>query len=66
MIGGWEMFLMSWKVKETMPTIWAPPYYWMKVLVPLVGVFLILQGLSEFFKNLLILFDKTGTEGDLL
>ncbi|MCP4718157.1 MAG: TRAP transporter small permease subunit [Desulfobacteraceae bacterium] len=66
MIGGWEMFLMSWKVKETMPTIWAPPYYWMKLLVPLGCFFLILQGLSEFFKNLLILFDKTGTEGDLL
>jgi len=64
MIGGWEMFLMSWKVKETMPTIWAPPYYWMKLLVPLGCFFLIFQGISEFFKNLLILLDKKDTKGN--
>ena len=66
MIGGWEMFLMSWKVKETMPTIWAPPYYWMKLLVPLGCFFLILQGLSELFKNVLILFGKTDIKGNVI
>lgn len=61
MILGWEMFLMSWKVNENMPTIWAPPYYWMKLMVP-VGCFLLLaQGVAEFFKDLLILFTKTET-----
>ncbi len=62
MLGGWEMFLMSVKVKETMPTIWAPPYYWMKLLVPIGCFFLILQGFSELFKNLLILLGKTDIE----
>ncbi len=62
MLGGWEMFLMSVKVKETMPTIWAPPYYWMKLLVPIGCFLLILQGLSELFKNLLRLLGKTDIE----
>ena len=64
MIGGWEMFLMSWKVKETMPTIWAPPYYWMKLLLPLGCLLLILQGISEFLKNLYIIFDKNESRGE--
>lgn len=58
MIGGWEMFKMSWKVKEAMPTIWGPPYYWMKLLVPIGALLLLLQGISEFIKNLYILFAK--------
>ena len=64
MIGGWEMFLMSWKAKETMPTIWAPPYYWMKLLVPLGCFLLVLQGGADVCKNLLVLFDKTDLKGD--
>jgi len=63
MIGGWEMFKMSWKVKEAMPTIWAPPYYWMKLLVPLGALLLLLQGISEFIKNLYILFAKKQVGG---
>ncbi len=57
-IKGWEMFMMSWKVGERMPTIWAPPYYWMKLLVPLGSFLLLLQGSSEFLKNLYILFAR--------
>jgi len=57
-VGGWEMAWMSLKVKETMPTIWAPPYYTMKLLVP-VGAFLVfMQGLAEFFKKFIIVFSK--------
>ncbi|MBN2231303.1 MAG: TRAP transporter small permease subunit [Deltaproteobacteria bacterium] len=56
--GGWEMFKMSWKVKEHMPTIWAPPYYWMKLLVPVGALLLFLQGISEFIKNIYILLGK--------
>jgi len=60
---GWDMFLMSWNVKETMPTIWAPPYYWMKLMVP-VGCFLLLaQGIAEFFKDILILLNKPQIGG---
>lgn len=61
---GYEMFLMSWKVKETFPTIWAPPFYPMKFMVPLGCVLLLLQGLSELMKNVYIAlgkdFKKTG------
>jgi len=63
MIGGWEMFMMSWKANESMPTIWAPPYYWMKLLVPLGCFLLILQGISEFLKNIYILFGKNANRG---
>jgi len=58
MIKGYEMFLMSWSVKENMPTIWAPPYYIMKFFVPLGCALLLLQGISEFFKNLYIIAGK--------
>jgi len=59
-LGGWEMAWMSLKAKETMPTIWAPPYYTMKLLIP-VGAFLVfLQGISEFLKTLIIVFSKKG------
>ncbi len=57
-LGGWELAWMSFKARETMPTIWAPPYYTMKFLVP-VGAFLVfLQGISEFLKTLIIAFSK--------
>jgi TRAP-type mannitol/chloroaromatic compound transport system permease small subunit len=57
-LGGWQMAWMSLKAKETMPTIWAPPYYIMKLLVP-VGAFLVfIQGISELFKKFIIVFSK--------
>lgn len=57
-LGGWEIAWMSLKAKETMPTIWAPPYYTMKLLVP-VGAFLVfIQGIAEFFKKFIIVFSK--------
>jgi TRAP-type mannitol/chloroaromatic compound transport system permease small subunit len=62
-LGGWELAWMSLQAKETMPTIWAPPYYTMKLLVP-VGAFLIfLQGISEFLKTLIIAFSKKEEKG---
>jgi TRAP-type mannitol/chloroaromatic compound transport system permease small subunit len=58
LLGGWEMAWMSVKAKETMPTVWAPPYYTMKLLIP-IGAFLVLvQGISEFLKNLFIVLSK--------
>ena len=55
MIGGWEMAWMSIKAGETMPTVWAPPYYTMKMLVPVGSFFVLLQGVSEMLKNILFL-----------
>lgn len=58
LIGGWEMAWMSLKVGETMPTIWAPPYYVMKLMVPVGAFFVLLQGISEFMKNLILFLNK--------
>ncbi|MGC9325785.1 MAG: TRAP transporter small permease subunit [Desulfomonilia bacterium] len=60
MIKGYQMFLMSWKVKEKFPTIWAPPYYPMKFLVPLGCFLLLLQGVSELLKNINIVLGKNN------
>lgn len=62
LIGGWEMAWMSIKVREAMPTIWEPPYYIMKLMVPLGALFVLLQGISEFMKNLIIVFSKKEKE----
>ena len=60
--GGWEMAWISFKARETMPTIWAPPYYPMKMLIP-VGTFLvILQGISELLKNIITVFSLKKVE----
>lgn len=58
LIGGTKMWLLSLKVKETMPTVWGPPYYYMKMLVPLGALLLLLQGLSEFMRKFMIVFPK--------
>ena len=56
MIGGWEIAWASFKAKEAMPTIWAPPYYYMKMTIP-IGAFLVfLQGISDLLKNLMVVF----------
>jgi len=62
MVWGWDMAWMSFQMRETMSTVWAPPYYIMKMLVPAGALLLILQGLSEFFKNLIIIFSKDEKE----
>jgi TRAP-type mannitol/chloroaromatic compound transport system permease small subunit len=52
LVGGWDQFSMSWKMREAMPTVWAPPYYTMKLMVPLGTFLLMLQGVAEFWKKL--------------
>jgi TRAP-type mannitol/chloroaromatic compound transport system permease small subunit len=56
LVGGWEIAWMSVKSRETMPTVWAPPYYTMRLLIPVGAFFVLIQGISEFLKNLLIVF----------
>jgi len=58
LLGGWEMAWMSLKVGETMPTVWAPPYYIMKLMVPVGAFFVLVQGVSEFMKNLILFLNK--------
>ena len=59
LIGGWEVGMMSYSIREAMPTIWGPPYYPMKMLVP-IGAFLVLiQGISDVLKRIAVLVSKT-------
>ncbi|HDP24144.1 MAG TPA: TRAP transporter small permease subunit [Deltaproteobacteria bacterium] len=60
MIKGFDIFMMSYSVKETFPTIWAPPYYPMKFLLPLGCFLLLLQGISELLKNVTIVLGKNN------
>jgi TRAP-type mannitol/chloroaromatic compound transport system permease small subunit len=48
----------SWTSREAMPTIWAPPYYTMRMMIPIGTFFLLLQGIAVFLKNLMIALDK--------
>lgn len=50
--GGWDQFSLSWRMREAMPTVWAPPYYTMKFMVPLGAFLLMLQGVAECWKKL--------------
>ena len=49
--GGWDQFSLSWRMREAMPTVWAPPYYTMKFMVPLGAFLLMLQGVAECWKE---------------
>ncbi len=59
LIGGWEMAWMSIKAREAMPTVWAPPYYTMKMLVPIGALFVLLQGIAELLKNILLILNRS-------
>ncbi len=63
-LGGWEMAWMSIKAGETMPTVWAPPYYIMKLLVPVGAFFVLLQGVSDLLQNILVILKKPGSGRD--
>jgi TRAP-type mannitol/chloroaromatic compound transport system permease small subunit len=52
LLGGWDQFYLSWRLGEAMPTVWAPPYYTMKFMVPLGTFLLMLQGVAECWKKL--------------
>lgn len=59
--GGWDQGLASLKALERMPTVWAPPYYTMKMLIPIGAFLLLLQGAAECFRNILAI--KSAPEG---
>ncbi len=51
LVYSWEQAVMSWKSNETMSTIWAPPYYLMKMLIPLGTFLVIIQGIVNTHRN---------------
>jgi TRAP-type mannitol/chloroaromatic compound transport system permease small subunit len=57
-IGGWEMAWMSLKARETMPTVWAPPYYTMKLLVPAGALLVLLEGVADLIRNVFTVFGR--------
>jgi len=59
-VGGWQVGWSSWEAREAMSTIWAPPLYPMKMILP-VGAFLVLiQGTAIFLQNLMTVLGKEG------
>jgi TRAP-type mannitol/chloroaromatic compound transport system permease small subunit len=54
----WESLIRN----ERVSTIWGPPAWTIKFWVPIGAGFLMLQGLSNFIENLLILLARNGHE----
>jgi TRAP-type mannitol/chloroaromatic compound transport system permease small subunit len=53
----WNQAWMSWESRETMSTIWAPPYYPMKMLIPIGTFLLLLQGIANTLKKIAVVFN---------
>lgn len=52
----WRFAYASWLIKErAITSAWMPPIYPLKMLMALAMAFLLLQGISEFLKNLHVL-----------
>lgn len=52
---GWEIAWNSFLRREAMATVWAPPLYPFRMLIPLGALLLLLQGLAKFFRDLFVL-----------
>ena len=64
-IGVWLYFgvsyaLNSWSMLETSWSIWGPPLYPIKTVIPLTALFLLLQGISEVIKTVNVLVQEKG------
>jgi TRAP-type mannitol/chloroaromatic compound transport system permease small subunit len=51
----WEYASDSWALREELMTTWRPPAYWYKSTIPLGGILLLLQGISELLKSIKLL-----------
>ncbi len=52
MVYGYDIFAMSWQANEMFSTIWAPPLYLVKFMVPCGSLLFLLQILSEMLKDI--------------
>jgi TRAP-type mannitol/chloroaromatic compound transport system permease small subunit len=48
----WEFFAESWGFKEELMTTWRPPAYPYKLVLPLSGALILIQGISELIKSI--------------
>jgi TRAP-type mannitol/chloroaromatic compound transport system permease small subunit len=46
----WEFFAESWDLREELMTTWRPPAYPYKLVIPVSGTLILLQGISELIK----------------
>jgi TRAP-type mannitol/chloroaromatic compound transport system permease small subunit len=55
---GAEMAIESWQRREVMPTIWEPPMYTIRIYIPIGAFLLLIQVLSKFVSDILVLFER--------
>ena len=48
---GWDMAYFSVKVNEHTQTPWGPPYYPLKLAIPLAALLILLQGIAKFIRD---------------
>lgn len=53
---GWETLLDSWRLGERSISPWNPPLYPFRAVLPVTGVLLLIQGVSQLLKSLYALF----------
>lgn len=46
----WDFFSESWALREELMTTWRPPAYPYKLVIPVSGFLIVLQGISELIK----------------
>jgi len=52
---GWSYFSTSWSISERSWSAWGPPIWPVKLVIPLAALFLILQGISELIKTIVMI-----------
>ena len=52
----WEYALVALSKLETSNSVWSPPVYPVKMLMPIGAFMLLLQGVAKFIRDLYILF----------
>jgi len=48
----WDFFTESWALREQLMTTWRPPAYPYKLVIPVSGALILLQGISELAKSI--------------
>lgn len=62
LVKGWDMAWDSYRLGETDSTVFAPPLYPIKMMIPLGALLILLQGLTKTVKDFMLAFrGKEGT-----
>lgn len=57
--GGVSVALRSIDIQEKFSTLWAPPMYPLKIMIPLGALLIILQGVAHFIRDLTVAIGKS-------